>query len=330
MAKPDLPTPADIPNYLAEVRTTVIARLRSLDLPTEPSSLYEPLRYALDAPGKCLRPALTFLVGEVLGAERTQLLDPALAIEVLHTFTLVHDDIMDQASQRRGRPTIHCRWDTNTALLVGDALFSLAFEILLRQPSALQARLAQALAHTLRLICAGQALDVEFEKRDIVTPQEYLQMIGWKTGELLGLAGQFGALVAAAEPEVIASFHTFGIKLGQAFQVQDDLLELVADIDQMGKSLSSDISSGKKTYPVILVLEQIPPAQRRQWLHNLQAISDDREAVRQAFAAFNALQATADLARQLFAEAAQQLDFLPPAQRRPFLKLIDMIQSRRS
>lgn len=320
----------EITQEIEQLRTQLLAHLREINLPSSPIALYEPLRYAIATPGKCLRPMLTICVGVALGAQQADLLDPALAIEILHNFSLVHDDIMDQAPQRRGRATIHLKWDTNTAILTGDALLAVAFEILLRQPSRRQAQLGFLMAQTMRQICAGQALDIEFERRETVSPPEYLDMIRLKTGELLGLACQFGALIANAPEETVTKMQLFGIKLGQAFQVQDDLLEITAEVEQMGKSLISDIQTGKKTYPVILVLEKLSPTERQQWLRQLQHIAGDRQAVRQAFEQFAVLEPTAALADSLFAEARALLTTIPQERRALLVQLVEMIVNRRS
>jgi|UPI00036ECA6C geranylgeranyl diphosphate synthase type II len=321
---------AEISREIEQLRAQFLTYLRDINLPPTPVALYEPLRYAIANPGKCLRPMLTICVGMAFGAPLSDLRDPALAIELLHTFSLVHDDIMDQASQRRGRETIHLKWNPNTAILTGDALLAVAFEILLRQPSRRQAQLGYLMAQAMRQICAGQALDIEFERRETVSPNEYLEMIRLKTGELLGLACQFGALIAGAPADSITQMQHLGIKLGQAFQVQDDLLEITAEVEQMGKSLISDIQTGKKTYPVILVLEQLSPAERRQWLKELQQLGGDRQAVRQAFEQFAVLEPTAELAESLFAEARTHLTAIPQERRPLVAQLVEMIAKRQS
>ncbi len=324
-----MPT-SDLIAKLDWLRAQINQRLQAIVLPEQPSSLYQPLRYSLKAPGKRLRPILTILVGETLGAALDDLWNPALSIEVLHTFTLVHDDIMDHATQRRGRPTIHVKWDTNTALLAGDALLALAYEILLSSPSQLLARLGRELAQTMRDICAGQALDVDFEKQAQVTTTQYLDMIARKTGQLLGLACHFGALLAGVPKTTADTLRDFGIKLGQAFQVQDDLLEITAETEQMGKSLISDISSGKKTYPVILVLQSMSVEEGRNWLTALQAVATDRSHIRHAFEKHNAIEGTRLMAEQLFAQARQQLSSLPVAQRQTLEDFIGLIAKRQS
>ncbi|MDD5766344.1 MAG: polyprenyl synthetase family protein [Candidatus Marinimicrobia bacterium] len=286
-------------------------RLATFPLSQIPSGLYEPIRYSLIAKGKRMRPILLILVGESLGASREKLFPAALAIELLHTFTLVHDDIMDKDTQRRGRPTLHIKWDDNTAILAGDALMTLAFRTLMQTKSPAISRMGVEFSQAMLEICEGQAMDMEFEKRSFVDAEEYLQMVGKKTGKLLGLSCVLGALIADPASESIADLADFGLKLGQAFQIQDDCLEITSDEQKMGKSLFSDIAEGKKTFPVIQVLADLSVEKRDSFLSFLKQNSDDRAIIRSEFEKRGALEKSLFKVRQLLNEASDLLSKMP-------------------
>ena len=224
------------------------AEIGKLDWSREPKGLYEPIGYTLAAGGKRVRPQLALLATKLFGGKEEDVLPAALALEVFHNFTLLHDDVMDKAPVRRGRPTVHVKWNENTAILSGDQMMIEAYKLLSQVPE-------KKLAKTLRLfnkmateICEGQQYDVDFESRDDVTIPEYMEMIRLKTSVLLATALQIGAYIGYANDEQQKKIYEYGIHVGLAFQIQDDMLDCYGDEATFGKAIGGDITENKKTY----------------------------------------------------------------------------------
>ncbi len=221
-----------------------------------PDSLVQSISYVLKGGGKRLRPILTLIASETCGGTIYQAMPSALAVEILHNFTLVHDDIMDEDTTRHGQPTVHEKWDVGYAILTGDAMLSLALKIL--QTHNNPSRLMTVFTDGLLRVCEGQTLDKEFETREDVTLDEYIHMIDLKTGYLLGLSAEMGAISANADESEVKAVRDYARLVGRAFQVQDDLLEIYSNAQNMGKSLKSDILLGKKTFLMINAREFAP------------------------------------------------------------------------
>lgn len=256
--------PTDTRAYLQARSEEVEGGLAALALPDAPAALYAPVRYVLEGGGKRVRPVLVLLAAEAFGGEeaRRRALPAALAVEVFHNFTLVHDDIMDGAQARRGRPTVHVRWDAATAILAGDLLMGLSYDLLAKVEGADAAALVRRF-HTMMLrLCEGQALDAAFERRDSVAVPEYLDMIERKTGALLEAALDLGGMVGGAGAEGAAALQRFGRELGRAFQIQDDLLDLTAESDGWGKAVGGDLVAGKRTFLLLRTLERASGTER--------------------------------------------------------------------
>jgi geranylgeranyl diphosphate synthase type II len=219
-----------------------------------PASLYDPGKYILSSGGKRLRPLLVIFSAKAVGSKR-KYYNTASAVELLHNFTLVHDDIMDNADVRRGRKTLHKIFDLNKALLVGDSLLSVAYELLLSDLKKSEAKIVSAFTHSLVEICEGQSLDKDFETSDQVTLDEYLIMIRKKTAEMLKMCCKIGALAGGGTDEEIKALSRYGINLGIAFQIQDDLLDVFGKQEEFGKAIGGDLMEGKKTYLVLKALE---------------------------------------------------------------------------
>lgn len=215
--------------------------------PERPIELYDPLRYFLQLGGKRIRPVMTLMGAEIFGGSTETAMPQALAIELFHNFTLIHDDIMDAAPTRRNQVTVHEKWDSNIAILSGDVLFIKAFEHLAKIDPAKLPDALQLFNTTAVLVCEGQQLDMNFESRMDVSTSEYIEMIRLKTSVLLGCALEMGALVAEASSENRALIHSFGESLGIAFQIQDDILDLYADPSKFGKMVGGDVAANKKT-----------------------------------------------------------------------------------
>lgn len=229
--------------------------------PQSPSELYDPLRYFMSLGGKRIRPVLTLLGAELFGEQPENAISQALAIEIFHNFTLIHDDIMDAAPTRRSQPTVHEKWDTNIAILSGDVLLIKAYQLL---ADISPEKLPEALAlfnKTSVEVCEGQQMDMNFESRLDVTIHEYIEMIRLKTSVLLGCALEMGAIVAGASETNKKEIYDFGQYLGIAFQIQDDILDLYADPDKFGKMVGGDVAANKKT---LLYLTAVSNATQEQ------------------------------------------------------------------
>ena len=224
---------------------------------TGPESLVNPINYVLSGKGKRVRPILTLFTAESFGGTKSESMPAALAVEILHNFTLVHDDIMDEDNIRHGKPTVHRKWDVGTAILSGDAMLSLALKMIQKSPQ-FNEKLMTSFIDGLQAVCEGQAFDKEFETREIVTLDEYIHMIDLKTGYLIGLSAELGAISVGANDDDVIKVREYGRLIGRAFQIQDDLLEIYSDSNNMGKSLESDLLLGKKTYLMIQAKESVP------------------------------------------------------------------------
>jgi geranylgeranyl diphosphate synthase type II len=238
----------DYSKIFEDYRIKVEESLASLVPRKEPVSLYEPIKYVLSGGGKRIRPILTLFTCEALGAAPEPAFDAAIAIEVLHNFTLVHDDIMDNADTRRGRMTVHKKWDRDAAILSGDQLVGIAYNKLLKANSHRIREIMEVFTNGILEVCEGQGLDKEFELRKEVSIDDYLIMIEKKTSKLLETCTVIGALIADAGNEEINAVRNYAKNLGLAFQIQDDLLDIFADEKKFGKKSGGDISEGKKTY----------------------------------------------------------------------------------
>jgi geranylgeranyl diphosphate synthase type II len=219
-----------------------------------PAILFDPIEYVLESGGKRIRPILLILSCKAVGGNVEDCLDAAVAVELLHNFTLVHDDIMDQDDMRRGRPTVHKKWDTDVALLAGDGLVALAYQALLRTQSPQINKMASIFTDGIVELCEGQALDREFESRKDVRLSDYICMIEKKTAKLLSVSAKIGALIGAGQKEEVDLLGEFGHNLGLAFQIQDDLLDITTDENTLGKTFGSDVMRKKQTYLLIHAL----------------------------------------------------------------------------
>lgn len=235
----------DFHDYLSMVEN----RLRESVPAKEPDTLYQPVRYTLEGGGKRLRPVLLLAACEAVGGKASQAINQAAAIEMFHNFTLLHDDVMDRADMRRGRATVHRRYDERRAILSGDAMLTMATELLAEDcPDTLLPKALKLFNRTAIEIYEGQQLDLDFETRSDVTVDEYLQMIRLKTSVLLGCACAMGALMGGASADTVIAFYRYGERLGLAFQLQDDLLDTYGDPIVFGKEIGGDIVNDKKTW----------------------------------------------------------------------------------
>ncbi len=288
--------------------------IAALDWKREPYGLYEPIEYTLASGGKRLRPRLVLLAAEMFGGKEEKVLPAALAIEVFHNFTLLHDDVMDKADIRRGRPTVHVRWNDNTAILSGDQMVIEAYTLLSRVP-------ADRLSETLRLfnkmateICEGQQYDMEFEGREQVSIEEYMQMIRLKTSVLLATALQIGAYIAGANAVQQQALYEYGINIGLAFQIQDDILDVYGDPKTFGKAIGGDICCNKKTYMLLTALQRADDetrAELEQWLQTQDKSDEKIQAVTDIYTRTGAREVCETVMQLHTHEALSQLNALP-------------------
>lgn len=246
--------------------------------------------------GKRIRPALTLMGCDVFGENIEKALPAAMAVEVFHNFSLIHDDIMDKAPLRRGKQTVHEKWDLNTGILSGDAMLILAYRYFENYEPEIFSELAKLFSKTALEVCEGQQWDIDFETSDNITIEQYLKMIEYKTAVLVGAALQMGAIVAKTSEVNKKAIYDFGLNLGIAFQLQDDYLDAFGDPETFGKQVGGDIIENKKTYLYLKALEQSTQQEKEQLLHLYSIKSEDNqdkiELVKQVFETSKATEAT--------------------------------------
>lgn len=310
---------------LTDLQALISEAIDKLTFPEHPAELYEPISYILALGGKRLRPALLLMACDLFGGDVENAIEPAMAIEVFHNFTLMHDDIMDKAPLRRGRVTVHEKWNANVAILSGDAMMVESNKLMMRVDNAILRRVMDVFNETATGVCEGQQIDMSFEQRDDVKIDEYLNMIRLKTAVLLGGTLKIGAIIGGAALADAQLLYDFGVNLGIAFQLQDDILDVYGDPDKFGKQVGGDIMSNKKTYLLIKALEQakgVQAAELSNWL-TLQQF-DARDKVTAVTDIYNQLQIrqSAEDAMQTYADKAfSALDNINlPEERRQYLR----------
>ncbi len=229
--------------------------LKTVSYPRQPEKLYDPVRYFIDIGGKRIRPVLTLLAAEMHGCTIEKSLNTALAIELFHNFTLMHDDLMDNASLRRGKTTIHEKWNPSIAILSGDTMLISAYQLLTQNDSIVLPQLLETFNNVAIEVCQGQQLDMDYEESSNVSIDEYINMIRLKTAVLLGAALKMGAIVSGAPSETAIHLEQFGINVGIAFQLQDDLLDVYGKVHEFGKEIGGDIIANKKTFLMLKAIE---------------------------------------------------------------------------
>ena len=252
---------------ISEYQDLISRHFESIKYQKEPNNLYEPIRYILSLGGKRLRPVLTLMATEVFDVDCQKALAAATAVEVFHNFSLIHDDIMDDAPLRRGNETVHEKWNINTGILSGDAMLILAYQYFEAYEPKIFQELAKLFSKTALEVCEGQQYDVDFETRDDVTIPEYLKMIEYKTAVLVAAAMKMGAIVAETTEENKNLIYDFGLNLGLAFQLQDDYLDAFGNPETFGKQVGGDIIENKKTYLYLKAMEFASVKEKEQLLH---------------------------------------------------------------
>ena len=299
--------------------------------PSQPASLYEPSEYFLKIGGKRIRPVLCLLGNELFSDLHPDAFLAANAVELFHNFSLVHDDMMDEANLRRGQATVHTKYDTNTALLVGDIMVIRAYEYLQPIQSNHLSKILGLFNQTAREVCEGQQLDMDYAKKATVTLDEYIQMITLKTSVLLAASLEMGAIIGGAGEHNCKHLYEFGKKLGIAFQIQDDYLDAFGDAALFGKESGGDIKQNKKTFLLIRALETAIPAQLKT-LNALMA-SDPADKVDQVLDIFRACKVDAwaeDLKQKYMQEALEHLESIAvvSARKKPLIDLANYLMNR--
>ena len=287
----------------------------NLDWKREPYGLYEPIEYTLAAGGKRVRPQLAMIASQLFGGKDEEVLPAALALEVFHNFTLLHDDVMDKADVRRGRPTVHIKWNENTAILSGDQMLIEAYKLL----SGVSADKLPTILHLFNKmateICEGQQYDVDFESQEQVTIDEYLKMIRLKTAVLLATALKMGSYIAGASTEQQDMLYEFGINIGLAFQIQDDILDVWGDPKTFGKAVGGDISCNKKTFVALIAMQladSVTGKELKRWF--AQTLTNNTEkitAVKTLYEQVGTRTKCEEIVEQYTAQALHLLNLLP-------------------
>lgn len=283
---------------ISKYSDALVAHLANKVTLKEPASLYEPIDYILTLGGKRLRPVLTLMSADFFGGNYKQALDASLAVEMFHNFSLVHDDIMDNAPLRRGHQTVHEKWDVNTGILSGDAMLILAYQLFETYRPEVFMQLAVLFSKTALEVCEGQQYDVDFETRNDVTISEYIKMIEYKTAVLIGASLQMGAIIAEASQSCQEKIYAFGKNLGIAFQLQDDYLDAFGNPLTFGKQVGGDIIANKKTFLYLTALQKSTPAEAQELSSLFATMPKDPlekiTAVKEIFVSSGAAKATED------------------------------------
>jgi geranylgeranyl diphosphate synthase type II len=275
---------------IEELQDIVNNVLSSQKFEGNPPLLYEPIRYSLSQGGKRLRPLLTLLGCDLFDGDVYQAIYPALGLEIFHNFTLLHDDIMDKAPLRRGMETVYKKWNTNIAILSGDTMFALAYEYMLKTNQDVIPDILKVLNRTAIEVCEGQQYDMNFETQENVNISDYLEMIRLKTAVLLGACLKIGSIIAKTNEENIRRIYNFGLNLGIAFQLKDDLLDTYANDTKFGKVIGGDISTNKKTF-LYLKAYELADKKQKEMLDYLFSLPEEENEnkIKEVTALFNAL-----------------------------------------
>ena len=252
--------------------------LSSLEFRRDPADLYDPIRYMISIGGKRIRP-LACLISYTLFNDNIDksILHPALAIEIFHGFTLIHDDIMDKASIRRGQPTIHTKWNSNVAILSGDVMSIMAYRLLAECKREKLPEVLNLFSETVQQVCEGQQYDMDFETMPYITMEDYMKMIGLKTAVLLACSAKTGAMIAGASPETCNALYEFCYKIGLAFQIQDDYMDTFSKSAIFGKKIGGDIVNNKKTWLLVQAFKKVPSTEREK-LDSLLSLTEEQAA----------------------------------------------------
>ena len=300
----------------------------------EPTELYEPIDYTLRLGGKRLRPALLMATNQMMGGDTSKVRGAALGIETFHNFTLLHDDVMDKSPLRRGKATVWTKWDENTAILSGDTMYALAWRYFLREPHDGLREILDCFNETAIEVCEGQQYDMNFERRNDVTLDEYMMMIRKKTAVLLAGAMKIGAMYAGADHATQQKIYDCGINMGLAFQIQDDVLDAYSDEGTLGKPVGQDIRDHKKTYMILKALELCPKEEKEGLQRRYDNPEHDTHTVGEILKLYDTLgvrKAAEEKTEQLLTQAYEELNGVdaPEERKKPLRELLEMLSGRK-
>jgi Geranylgeranyl pyrophosphate synthase len=304
-------------------------RIRQIPYPSQPENLYKPIAYLLSLKGKKVRPAITLLACNLYIEDIEEAIDPALAWEIFHNFTLMHDDVMDKADMRRGQLTVHKKWNENTAILSGDSMLILAYTYMAKSPGRYLKTLLDLFSRTADEICAGQQYDMDFETRLDISEEEYIRMIRLKTAVMLAACLQTGGIVGGASDADQKNLYEFGINLGISFQIRDDLLDVYGDPKVFGKQIGGDILCNKKTFLLIQALSQSEGEEKDSllsWLNTTDRTDEKIAAVKEIYTGLGLKEKAENRINEYCLKAKNALDALSVSQDRKSI-LSELAQS---
>lgn len=304
---------------LQELRQLISSEIDLYTAQIKKGSLYEPVRYIFELGGKRMRPALMLSACDLFGGDINQAIPPAIGVEVFHNFTLMHDDIMDEAPLRRGEETVHSRWNTNNAILSGDVMFVMGYQLMCQVRHEILPDVLSVFSKTATEVCEGQQLDMDFEERSDVTIDEYIEMIRLKTSVLLAGSLKIGGIIAGATGQDLEHIYKFGENIGIAFQLRDDLLDVYGDANKFGKQVGGDILANKKTYLLLKAFADASEEQQAK-LNNLSSKSTNPDTkVAETMAIYEALgirEKTESVMHRYFEQAMEDLKAVNVAKER--------------
>ena len=318
---------------LQELRLIFEKEIRSLSYPVSPNSLYDPIEYIIGLEAKRIRPLLVLMAYQIFDKDLAKALSPAIAIEFFHNFTLLHDDIMDNAPIRRGSLTVHQKWNNNTAILSGDVMMIQAYSFLEKVDSGSLKAVLNIFNKTAVKVCEGQQWDMDFETQENVDLGDYIQMIEYKTAVLLGASLQIGAITAGASQEDQDHLYNFGVNIGIAFQLKDDLLDAFGSAESFGKQVGGDILENKKTFLYLKSLQLADNAIKKRlkdYYINNDKSEEKINSVKEIFISLDIQKHTIDLMKTYYAKATAHLDAIKSKDKEPLVLFSEKLMHRLS
>lgn len=314
-----------------ELQSIIDRELKAINYLKDPSQLYEPIDYIMKLEAKRMRPILVLMAHQLFCEDIDLAISPALAIEVFHNFTLLHDDIMDKAPIRRGKKTVHEKWNTNTAILSGDTMLVQSYQLICNVNKDILKEVLDVFNRTAIQVCEGQQLDMDFETKKDVSISDYLKMVEYKTAVLLAAALQIGGITARASDKQQQYLYNFGKNMGIAFQLKDDLLDVFGDSKDFGKQIGGDILKNKKTYLFLKALELATPIQNADLKRHFSTVEFSEakvKAVKSIFSDLNLDSLTSDLMKQYHSKAMDNLNSIQSENKKPLFEFAEILLSR--
>ena len=316
---------------LADLRKTIELELDNISYPESPEKLYQPIDYVINLGGKRIRPILLLMAHQLFDTNIKDAISPALGIEIFHNFTLLHDDIMDNAPLRRGQSTVHNRWDVNTAILSGDTMLVQAYQFLTDVDQCIVKDLLRVFNKAAKEVCEGQQWDMDFETSDEVTLSDYMRMIEYKTAVLLAAALQIGGITGGASDEEQQNLYDFGKNIGIAFQLKDDLLDTFGNPDTFGKQLGGDIIANKKTFLYLKAIELSDSSTNkklRDYFSESDSSEDKVEKVKLIFNHLDIPKYTMEMIEFYYLEAIKHLNLIKSDNKLPLINFSETLMDR--